>query len=119
MRKIKLILAVFAVMLSAGMMAQDVKPVFEQEGELIKGTFYYEDGSISQEGTYKDGKLHGEWISYGQDGKKTAIAKYSEGNKIGKWFFWDDDVLKEVEYNNNQIAQVSVYKSTGTLVIRD
>lgn len=92
------------------------EPVFEQKGELIKGTFYYEDGSVRQEGTYKDGKLHGEWISYDQNGEKSAIARYNEGRKDGKWFFWSADRLTEVDYNNNSIASVNSWKSDSSLV---
>jgi hypothetical protein len=27
-----------------------------------------------------------------------------DGQKSGKWFFWNDTVLSEVDYSNNQIA---------------
>ena len=99
-------------------MAQDndPKPVFEKQGDLIKGTFYYEDGSIRQEGTYKDGKLHGQWISYHQNGEKTAIAHYNQGEKEGKWFFWNGDRLTEVDYENSRIASVNNWKTESSLV---
>ncbi len=95
---------------------KDPKPVFEKQGDLIKGTFYYDDGSIRQEGTYKDGKLHGEWVSYNQNGEKTAIAQYKNGQKDGIWFFWSGDQLSEVDYDNNNIASVNSWKSTSSLV---
>ncbi len=95
---------------------KDPKPVFEKQGELIKGTFYYEDGSVRQEGTYKDGKLHGQWISYNQNGEKTAIAHYNQGEKEGKWFFWNNDRLTEVDYENSRIASVNNWKTESSLV---
>ncbi len=104
-----------AIMLGTTGLAQEITPRFEKQGNLIKGTYYYEDGSIEQEGTYQDGKLHGQWISYGQDGKKNAIAQYQEGIKSGKWFFWHDDLLIEVDYNDNKIAEVRKYKNTEAL----
>lgn len=119
MKKLKLTIAAIAITLATAVNAQEVKPKFEQKDELIKGTFYYEDGNIRQEGTYKNGKLHGEWISYKQNGEKNAIAQYEEGNKTGKWFFWSDDILTEVDYSANRIAEVKNYKNTNTLVIRD
>lgn len=111
----KILLA--AVFLIGGTMSaqENPEPVFEKKGELIKGTFYYEDGSVKQEGTYKDGKLHGEWISYDQDGKKEAVAQYTAGKKTGKWFFWNDNKLTEVDYDNNRIAKVNNWKSAGSL----
>jgi len=119
MKNIKSILVVVAFLFASVITAQDIKPSFEKQGELIKGTFYYQDGSISQEGTYKDGKLHGKWISFDQNGKKTALANYEEGVKTGKWFFWSSDQLTEVDYNNNMIAEISNYKHKDRIVNKD
>lgn len=118
MKTIKNILLA-AIFLAGGVaMAQDKdpKPVFEKQGDLIKGTFYYEDGSVRQEGTYKDGRLHGEWVSYNQNGEKTAIANYENGQKSGKWFFWSEDKLTEVDYQNSVIASVNSWKNDSSLV---
>ncbi|SDR97925.1 toxin-antitoxin system YwqK family antitoxin [Christiangramia echinicola] len=118
MKTIKNILLAGIFLVGGAAMSQneDEKPVFENQGDLIKGTFYYEDGSVRQEGTYKDGRLHGEWISYNQDGKKTAIANYENGKKSGKWFFWSEDKLTEVDYQNSVIASVNSWKSDSSLV---
>lgn len=116
MKNLKALFLVAALVLSAGMTAQEIKPKFEEKGELIKGTFYDEDGNISQEGTYKDGKLHGEWVSYDKEGKKTAVATYRQGQKTGTWYFWTGDLLTEVNYDNNRIAEVNRYKSLEKLV---
>lgn len=117
-RTIQNILLVAALTFGGVAMAQNEapKPVFEKQGELIKGTFYYDDGSIRQEGTYKNGKLHGKWVSYNENGEKTAIAQYREGKKDGVWFFWSEDKLTEVDYNNNQIASVNSWENTSSLV---
>ncbi len=118
MKTIKNLLLAALFVSGGAVMAQDndPKPVFEKQGDLIKGTFYYEDGSVRQEGTYKDGKLHGEWVSYDQNGEKTAIANYQNGEKDGKWFFWNGDKLTEVDYNNSVIASVNSWKSESSLV---
>ncbi|MGA9588508.1 MAG: nicotinic acid mononucleotide adenyltransferase [Salegentibacter sp.] len=118
MKTIKTLFLIAALIFSGAMMAQENEhqPVFEKQGNLIKATFYYEDGSIRQEGTYKDGKLHGEWISYDQEGNKNAIAEYTNGEKTGKWFFWSGEKLSEVNYENSRIVSVNTWKSDGTLV---
>ena len=118
MKTIKNILMATVFLVGGVAMAQDKdpKPAFEKQGDLIKGTFYYEDGSIRQEGTYKDGRLHGEWISYNKDGEKTAIANYKNGEKDGKWFFWTENKLTEVDYQNSVIASVNSWKSESSLV---
>ncbi len=116
MKKIKNILMAAVFTVGAAAMAQESpEPKFEKEGDLIKGTFYYEDGTVRQQGTYKNGELHGEWIAYDAEGKKQSMANYTEGEKTGKWFFWTSDKLTEVDYDNNQIAGVNTWKSDGTL----
>ena len=121
MKTLKNILVASVLATGTVAMAQDndPKPAFEKQGELIKGTFYYEDGNIKQEGTYKDGRLHGEWISYNKDGEKTAIANYENGQKDGKWFFWTEDKLTEVDYKDSVIASVNSWKSESSLVSND
>jgi hypothetical protein len=34
--------------------------------------WYYENGQLSQKGTYKDGKLEGPWVFYNEDGTKVS-----------------------------------------------
>lgn len=114
--KYTIIAAIFASGSIALAQENDPTPVFEKQGNLIKGTFYYEDGSIQQEGTYKEGELHGEWISYDENGEKTAIANYKNGKKDGKWFFWSEDKLTEVDYKNSVIASVNSWKNDSSLV---
>ncbi len=109
MNKIQIIISPLLIMFCTVSGAQEITYKFEEKGELIKGTYYYEDGSIKQEGTYKNGKLHGEWVSYGQDGEKNAIAKYEEGNKSGKWFFRHEGLLTEINYKDGRIAEVRKY----------
>ena len=120
MKTIKNILLAGVLLVGGFAMAQDndPKPVFEKDGDLIKGTFYYEDGSIRQEGTYKDGRLHGEWVSYDQNGEKTALANYENGKKSGKWFFWTENKLTEVDYQNSMIASVNSWKNENSIVDR-
>lgn len=112
MKTIKHIVLVGCFLLGGALFSQDQKiaPLFEKDGELVKATFFYEDGSISQQGTIKDGKLHGEWISYDREGNKSALARYKDGSKTGKWFFWVDGTLKEVNYQNSKIASVNIWK---------
>ncbi|MDT0690891.1 nicotinic acid mononucleotide adenyltransferase [Salegentibacter sp. F188] len=119
MKKIKQMMLIGALVVSSAVMAQEKEPVFEQQGDLIKGTFYYEDGNIRQEGTYKDGELHGEWVSYNKEGEKTTIGQYERGQKTGKWFFWTEDNLTEVDYKDSRISSVNSWKSESGLVSRD
>ncbi|WP_024768184.1 MULTISPECIES: toxin-antitoxin system YwqK family antitoxin [Aquimarina] len=114
----KKIIVAMAILFSATAMAQDVKPTFEKQGDQIKGTFYFEDGTVRQQGFYnKEGKLHGEWKSYDATGKKIAMGQYNNGVKTGKWFFWNADKLSEVNYNKNQIADVTTWSGKDNVVV--
>jgi hypothetical protein len=92
-----------AVLISGMIFAQDAKPKLEAVGNLVKVTYFHENGNIQQQGFFKDGKLQGEWT-------KMAIALYDKGEKTGKWFFWNNAVLSEVDYSKNQIASVKNWK---------
>lgn len=107
MKKLLIIAALFAGIIAT---AQEVKPTIEQlSNDVLKVTYYYEDGSVSQIGTFKDNKRHGEWISYNLQGEKTAQAEYTNGEKSGKWFFWNGNQLREVDYNNNAVVAVNTW----------
>jgi antitoxin component YwqK of YwqJK toxin-antitoxin module len=99
-----------AMLISGVIFSQSVQPKHEVEGDLVKSTYYYDNGKVSQEGYYKDGKVHGKWISYDQDGNKTAIAEYNNGEKTGKWFFWSSKNLSEVDYSDSRVAAVKTWK---------
>ena len=86
--------------------AQEVKPKYEVVGQEVKATFYYDNGQVKQEGYYLDGKLHGKWMAYNEDGTKQSMGEYNKGAKSGKWFFWSDASLSEVDFSDSRIAEV-------------
>jgi antitoxin component YwqK of YwqJK toxin-antitoxin module len=103
MKKIILI----ALMMVSGMIFAQGEPQLEAVGQLVKATYYYDNGNIQQVGYFKDGKLEGKWTSYTENGTIQAIAEYSNGDKTGKWQFFDNAVaVKEVDYSKNQIAVI-------------
>lgn len=112
----KNIMIMIAVLFSATIFAQDNKPTFEKQGDLVKGTFYHDNGVVQQEGFYKGKKLHGEWFAYNAEGKKTAQGQYDNGVKTGKWFFWNSDKLSEVDYSNNKVASVVTWSNKDNIV---
>jgi hypothetical protein len=97
--------------------AQDIKPVFEQDGDLLKGTYFHDNGAIAQVGYFMNGKLHGEWNMFDEAGQRLAKGSYINGEKAGKWFFWKGEELSEVEYVDSKIASVQKWKTTDPMVI--
>lgn len=99
--------------------AQEQKPTYKAEGDLVKVTYYYEDGSIKTQGFFKDKKLTGEWVRFDKDGNKTQLAYYNSGKKIGKWFVWTKSSLKEINYVDNSIASVNIWKPESNLAVNN
>ncbi len=115
MRKILTLLVMVCGALN--MQAQEVAPTYEKEGDMVKATFYHDNGVISQTGYFADGKLHGEWIMYDTAGKKIATGRYDMGAKDGKWFFWKDEILQEVDYKDNKIINVVNWNNSEPVAI--
>jgi antitoxin component YwqK of YwqJK toxin-antitoxin module len=107
-----------AILFTGVTFAQENNPKLEAVGELVKTTYYFENGKVQQEGFFKNGKLDGVWTSYDVNGNKLAVATYDNGEKTGKWFFWTGTNLNEVDYSNSRIASVKTWKKDA-LVTRD
>ena len=95
-----------AVLISGLITAQKSAPKLEEVGNKVKATYYYDNGTIQQEGFFRNGKPDGKWIAYDQVGNKLSTGQYANGQKTGKWFFWNEAKLNEVDYSNNEIAFV-------------
>ena len=116
--KMKKLVVIAGLLAGSLINAQEVKPQYEKAGDLVKVTFYYEDGSVKQQGFYKDKLLTGTWMSFDQKGNKTAIAHYENGKKVGKWFMWTKDGLKEIDYKDATIASVQHWKEDTKLAVK-
>lgn len=103
----KKFLLVVALMMSVMMFSQSNTPVLEAEGQLVKATYYYDNGKVQQVGYFKDGKLDGKWTSYDESGNVKAVAEYTNGAKTGKWMYYSNTVcVSEVNFSDNRIIGV-------------
>ena len=76
-------------------------------GDMFEVTIYYNNGSVMQHGFLsKDLKLHASWESYYEDGRRKCYATYNEGIKVGIWYYWYDNKITKVEYENNTVISV-------------
>ncbi|WP_438964568.1 toxin-antitoxin system YwqK family antitoxin [Winogradskyella sp.] len=118
MKKIIVFLMVFSVGFS---FAQDkISPTIEKQGDLTLVTYFHDNGEVQQTGAFdNNGKLHGVWKSYDNDGKKLSIGTYENGRKVGKWLFWNGDSLKEVEFIDSKIMSVNKWNNKTKVAIRD
>lgn len=114
----KNLILTFAMLFSVALVAQGApKPKFEKDGDMVKATYYHENGKVAQTGFYLDSKPHGEWIAFNAEGKKIAIGEYNKGQKVGKWFFWDNEKLSEVDYSDSRVANVTTWNNANSIVV--
>ncbi len=93
--------------------------------EFGKYSYYYQNGSLSQEVTYVDGKEEGEEIRWYSNGKKKSQVTYRQGKKVGPWIAWGPNGTKAEEgiyvdgkrdgawtswYNNGQITEQGQFR---------
>ncbi len=111
----KKIVLISVLLVSSIIFSQD-KPKLENVDDQVVATYYYENGNVKQVGNFVDGKLEGKWISYTEEGNVVAVAYYKNGKKHGKWqYFESPNVVKEVEYKNNNIVQVVIINKNPVL----
>lgn len=105
MKKLFACLVLFLLMLNISF-AQGVEPKFEKENDLVKATYYHDNGMVKEIGFFKEDKLHDKWISYNEEGKIKVVAMYSNGLKDGKWYLVGEETVKEVTYKSNKVVKV-------------
>lgn len=118
MKNMALIFTFLITVVSFAQQERDLK--LNNDTNEIDVTYYHDNGVISQIGSYTlGGNLQGTWLSFNTAGEKIVSANYDNGKKVGKWFYWNNETLKEVDYSNNVIANVSKWTKTATLAQRD
>jgi antitoxin component YwqK of YwqJK toxin-antitoxin module len=59
----------------------------------------YSDGGWNYARTWRDGKKHGTYAKWYENGHKKAQGGFRDGQRHGKWFFWYENGQKSVESN--------------------
>ncbi len=119
MKNNQIITVLFVMLITTVSFAQNERTLkLNNDSNTIEVVYYHSNGAVSQTGAYTfDGKLQGDWLTYDTNGVKTAFAKYDEGKKIGTWYFYQKDVLQEVNYSDNRIVEVVTWKDSETKVV--
>lgn len=111
-----MLIIVALVVTSFGYAQEERVLTANQENNTIDAVYYHDNGVVSQKGSYNQaGKLQGEWLKFDSNGNKIASAMYDNGKKVGKWFFWNHNLLTEVDYTNNKITSVNEWQSKSAL----
>ena len=113
----KIFIIMLALVFSASLTAQENMPTYEDLGDMVKATYYHDNGEVAQVGFYLDEKLHDKWEMFNEEGKKIAMGHYHMGKRTGKWFFWNQEGLKEVDFVDNKVVNVVKHNSAESIVI--
>jgi len=106
----------FSIALFSQAQSEKSSPLLEVKGDLILVTFFHENGVIHQQGTFsKEGALNGLWTSYDFQGNKLSQGFYSNGKKTGQWLFWTENALKQVDFVDSKIINVSEWREKSDL----
>ena len=92
--------------------AQENEPTFEKQDDLVKATYYHDNGVVKEIGYFKDDKLHDQWIRYDISGKISVVANYNNGLKEGKWYIVGEETTKEITYKKNKLIKVEEVEGT-------
>ena len=111
MKKIFAILTILLISSNLSI-AQSVEPTFEKENDLVKATYFYDNGMVKEVGFFKEDKLHDKWVSYDQEGKISIVAQYENGLKDGQWFIVEEDHVKQLTYQDNKLIKVEEPEGT-------
>lgn len=117
-RLVYILIGVMVCGFGYGQKKEDIR--HNAETNLIDATYYHENGQISQKGTFDlKGKLHGQWISFNELGETLSRGQYDNGKRVGTWHFWEDGIIKEVQFDQTGIVSVINRDANSNLVIKD
>ena len=89
--------------------------------DLVAVTNYYKSGEVKETGYFKDGVPEGKWITYSEDGSKTAELSYSNGKRHGEFRAWDEfaNAYIEIHYANGEIITADRYVKETQFAAKD
>lgn len=82
----------------------------------VKVITFHQNGQIAQTGFVKNKKLDGKWESFDASGERVSSGNYSAGQKVGQWFFWNEDQLTEVDFNENKVTSVNLWQDSKSSI---
>ena len=82
-----------------------------QENGLVAVTNYYKNGAVKETGFFKNEIPEGKWVTYNEEGTKTAELSYADGQRHGEFRVWDAfaNAYIEIHYANGEIITADRY----------
>ena len=87
----------------------------ENRGKLRHGhwTWWYENGRVALEGTYRIGKKIDKWTWYHQDGSLRYEGTYVKGKREGDWSYYHSGGLRDSDFLSGSYKRDQRLGSTG------
>tara|TARA_R110001592_G_scaffold23130_3_gene91167 strand:- start:2419 stop:3513 length:1095 start_codon:yes stop_codon:yes gene_type:complete len=100
---------------SNGLMKKSTSHKKNGKHTLVSITTYYPSGKTSSIKTYRDDKLHGEYIEKHSNGNKRATGTIDSGNMDGEWqFFYEHgEVESQLIFKNGELIEGNVFDEYG------
>lgn len=123
-------LVLLFVCVSVSLMAQNKELTTFYDNGTIKSKYVYENaqtytvsnysalGNLIEVGHFANGKMDGSWITYNEQGTKTAEASYNNGVKSGEWKIFDEvgSLRYVISYDSNKMVNVTNFDAAGKSV---
>jgi len=78
---------------------------------------YHDNGQLRSKGTYKNGKRDGPWVIYNDNGQLRSKGTYKDGEEDGPWVdYWDNGQLysKGTYKDGKKVGPWVYYNKDGT-----
>ena len=74
---------------------------YKRGKQTAETSYYIPEGTLEYVGSERDGRIHGDFISYYRNGEISIKGKLNKGLYIGEWLYYDDDgsLNKTLYYN--------------------
>lgn len=79
---------------------------FEQINKnLVKATYFHDNGVIAETGFYLDEELYGFWESYDQEANKLSSGYFESNRRKGSWNHWSrNELVGVVSYPEKELV---------------
>jgi len=90
------------------------------EKEIVDVVTYHENGVIEKKGLSIDGKRHGTWESFYQNGYKWSLVNYRNGLKWGETMtFYPNGMMKwQGQYANDERVGLWIFYDTTGVILK-
>jgi antitoxin component YwqK of YwqJK toxin-antitoxin module len=89
--------------------------------DLVAVTNYYKSGAVKETGFFKNEIPDGQWVTYSENGAKTAELSYVDGKRHGEFRVWDEysNAYMEIHYAKGKIITANRYVKETDFAAKD